>query len=74
MKRRIITAAESSKGQEALDEALSNLNDNFDYVVDGIEKLSRDGSEGQNQALQLALEMNSAVESVTKKIASAITK
>jgi len=77
MKRRIvpITAAEGqSKGAEAFEEAVSNLEADFDYVVDGLEKLSRDGGEGQSQALQLVLEMSSAVKSVTDKIASAITQ
>ena len=71
MKRRIITAAEgNTKGQEAFEEAVANMQDNYDYVVEGLEKMSRNGGEDQNEALQLALEMNSAIEGVTKKIAS----
>lgn len=75
IKQQRVNAAEGqSKGQEAFDEAIDNLQDNFDYVIDGLDKLSRAGGESQSQALQLALEMNSAVESVTQKIASAISK
>lgn len=77
MKRRIVpvTAAEGqTKGQEAFEEAINNLEADFDYVVDGLEKLSREGSDGQSQALQLSLEMSSAVKSITEKIAAAITQ
>ena len=73
MKRRIIQAAEgSSKGAEAFEEAVANMEDNFSYVVEGLEKLSRDGGESQNEALQLTLEMNSAIEGITQKIAGKI--
>ena len=69
-----VTAAEgSTKSEEAFDEAIDNLEADFDYVIDGLDKLSRDGGEGQSQALQLALEMSSAIQSITDKIASAIT-
>lgn len=70
-----ITAAEGqTKGAEAFDEAIDNLSADFDYVVDGLEKLAREGGEGQSQALQLTLEMSSAVKSITDKIASAIAR
>lgn len=70
-----VTAAEGqSKGQEAFDESIDNLGANFDYLVDGLEKLSRDGGEGQSQALQLVLEANTAIEGIIQKIASAITQ
>lgn len=70
-----VTAAEgNTKGAEAFEEAIGNLEENFDYVVQGLEKLSRDGGEGQSQALQLVLECNSAIESITQKIAAVITE
>lgn len=73
--KRVITSAEgNTKGEEAFEEAIENLQDNFDYVVQGLEKLSREGGEGQSQALQLVLECNSAVESITQKIAAVITE
>lgn len=68
-----ITAAEgNTKGMEAFEEAISNLEENFEYVAQGLEKLSREGGEGQSQALQLVLECNSAIEHITQKIASVI--
>lgn len=77
MKRRFtktpVTAAEGqTKGQEAFDEAMGNLEDDFAYVIDGLEKLSRDGN--SSEALQLVLEMSSAVQTMTDKIAAAIAE
>lgn len=62
----------STKGQEAFEEAVANLEDNFEYVIQGLEKLSREGGDGPSQSLQLVLECNSAIEQVTQKIASVI--
>ena len=70
-----VTAAEGqSKGQEAFDEAVDNLEANFDYLIDGLDKLSRDGGEGQSQALQLVLQANESVENIIQQIATAITQ
>ena len=82
MKRRIlnsqnnkpVTAADSTASTEAFEESMDNLSDNFDYVMDGLDKLAREGKEGQNQAMQLALELDSYVEAITKKIAEAVAQ
>lgn len=65
-----VNAAETSKGQEAFDEAMDNLQDDFDYLVDGLEKMVRDGGEGQSQALQIVLEASSAVNNIINKISN----
>lgn len=82
MKRRILNsqnkpvtaAADSTASTEAFEESMENLSDNFDYVMDGLDKLAREGKEGQNQAMQLALELDSYVEAITKKIAEAVAQ
>ena len=74
MRQRVNAAEGQSKGQEAFDESIDNLQSNFDYVVEGLEKLSRDGGEGQSQALQLVLEANTAIEGIIQKIAAVITQ
>lgn len=75
MRKKTVNAAEGqSKGQEAFDESIDNLQSNFDYVVEGLEKLSRDGGEGQSQALQIVLEANTAIEGIIQKIAAVITQ
>lgn len=65
-------AAGTTKGQEAFEEAISNLEENFEFVIQGLEKLSREGGEGPSQSLQLVLECNSAIEQITQKIAGVI--
>lgn len=69
-----VNAAEQSKGQEAFDEALDNLQDDFDYLIDGLEKMVRDGGEGQSQALQIVLEASQAVNSIIDKIANNVAE
>lgn len=69
-KKKPVKAAETSKGQEAFDEAMDNLQDDFDYLVDGLEKMVRDGGEGQSQALQIVLEASSAVNNIINKISN----
>lgn len=63
-----IHAAEQSKGQEAFDEAMDNLQDDFDFLLDGLEKMVRDGGDGQSQALQIVLEASQAVNSIIDKV------
>lgn len=69
-----VNAAETSKGQEAFDEAMDNLQDDFDYLVDGLEKMVRDGGDGQSQALQIVLEASSAVNNIISKISNNISE
>lgn len=72
IKRPVLAAtAERSDGYA---EAQDSLEANFDYAMDGFEKLARDGKDGERTAIQLMLELNSAVESVVQKIAATITE
>ena len=66
-----ITAAEES---EVLEDAIDELQSNFDYVVDGFEKLGREGKEGQNTAQSILLELSSAIENASRQIAEAIAE
>lgn len=67
---RPVTAAEES---EVLDDAIAELKANVDYVIEGFEKLGRDGKEGQNTAQQILLELSAAVENAVQSVASALT-
>ena len=67
---RPVTAAEES---EVLDDAIAELKANFDYVVEGFEKLGRDGKDGQNRAQQILLELSSAVEGAVASVAQSFT-
>lgn len=71
--KRVILAANEERS-EGYEEAYSSLKDNFDYALDGFDKLSRDGKEGERTAMQYMLELNSAVEKAIQAIAGTITE
>ena len=66
--------AASADRSDGYNEAQDTLQGNFDYAMDGFEKLAREGKEGEHEAMQLMLELNSAVESIIQSIASTIVK
>lgn len=70
-KTKVVEAAESStKGQEAFQENLDKLEDDFDFFVAGLEKLATDGVDEANAALQLVLEASSAINGLISKMTS----
>lgn len=71
--KRMIKAA-SQETSEAFNNALDNLKDDIDYVIDGFEAISRQGKEGENAALQLILQMNESVSAMMKDIADKIAQ
>lgn len=66
--------AATAERSDGYNEAQDTLQGNFDYAMDGFEKLAREGKEGEHEAMQLMLELNSAVESVIQSIASTIVE
>lgn len=72
IKKPVLAAtAERSEGYK---EVQDSLDANFEYAMDGFEKLARDGKAGEKAAMQLMLELNSAIESVIQNIANTITE
>lgn len=67
---RPINAAEEN---EVLDDAIAELKANFDYVVEGFEKLGREGKDGQNRAQQILLELSAAIENAVAGVAQSFT-
>lgn len=70
MKRYIKASSEMS---EALDLALDDLNSDFDYIMEGLKKLSRTSTEMDKAALSIALEMSSALSTIIDEISNTIT-
>ena len=68
---RYIRTAETTTAEDAVNEALSTLKDDFDYAIDGISKLAADGDTGK--ALELAnglSEMiNASIEEIAENVA-----
>ena len=67
----LAATAERSEGNT---EVQDSLDANFEYAMDGFEKLARDGKDGEKAAMQLMLELNNAIESVIQNIANTITE
>lgn len=66
--------AATAEHSDGYNEAQDRLQANFDYAMDGFEKLAMDGKDGEQQALQLMLELNDAVESAIQHIAGTIVE
>lgn len=66
-----ITAA--TEIDEGVENVIDELKANFDYAVDGIYKLARNGKEGSNKANQIALQLAENVENANKQIADSIS-
>ena len=67
--RRSITAADDTVN-EALDNAISTLKDDFDYAISGLEKLGRNGANAGNQAMAIAETLSNAIQSTLDQIAN----
>jgi len=65
MKRYVKAASEKD---EALDAAVDDLKSDFDYIVDGLDKLSRDGV--GKEALTIALNLSAELSNITSQIAN----
>jgi hypothetical protein len=65
MKRYVKAASEKD---EALDAAIDDLKSDFDYIVDGLDKLSRDGV--GKEALTIALNLSAELSNIISQIAN----
>lgn len=71
--RRSIKAAEGETMDDRLDQALSDLKDDFDYAISGLEKLGRDGANSSNDALAIAETLSNSIQSTIDQIAGAVS-
>lgn len=69
MKRMILAATE---GNEALDNAIKDLEADFDYIIEGLEKLSRTSTDKGKEALSIALELSQNLVNINNSISNAI--
>lgn len=67
--KRVIAA---SMNNEALDELVSAIEDDFDYVVSGLQKLDRMGKEPSQKAMQIAGQLQQAIQATQAQIATLI--
>lgn len=67
--RRMISAAVDDNEDTRLKDAISAIDEDYDYVVAGLEKLGRDGSTSYNAALEIADRFESALAEAIAAIA-----
>lgn len=65
-------SAASQSPSEAFEAVKDGLDDNFNYVLEGFEKLARDGQE--KIAMDIMTSLNTAVEDAIAKVASSVTQ
>ena len=79
--KRVIRSSLNSKPIKAadenvdtrLDDALSDLKDDFDYALSGLDKLGRDGANSSNDALAIAETLSNSIQSTIDQIAGAVS-
>ena len=70
MKRRICSASDSEN--DRLDEFLDVLKSDFDYIVEGLDKLGRSGVNSGNDALAIAESLQSSLQDTINEIAQKV--
>lgn len=70
---RYITTAESTEASELVQDKLKSIKDDFDYIVDGVDKLSRQGQETKD-TLAILDKLESSLSEITAEIAKYIVE
>lgn len=63
-----ITAADAA--EDALKETMDTLNDDFDYILSGIENLNRAGGDSAKNAMSIASELSVTLNDYINRIAA----
>lgn len=74
MKKLLSNVYSAADIDENLESNIDDLKDNFDYAIDGITKLAKNGKETTNKATQILLQLSEGVENANKQIADIITE
>lgn len=70
---RYITTAESTEASELVQDKLKSIKDDFDYIIDGVDKLSRQGQETKD-TLAILDSLESSLSEITAEIAKYIVE
>lgn len=70
--RKVTISAASKETSEAFESIKNEVEDNFNYLLEGFEKLARDGQE--KVAMDIMTSLNTAVEDAIAKVASAVAQ
>lgn len=67
MKRYLRAASDQDS---PLDDNISDLKADFDYIIEGLEKLGRMGSDKSKEALSVSLELSGMLSDITSEISN----
>lgn len=62
----------SKDGESDLAVSIDELEDDFSYIISGLEKLSRIGSQSEKEALSIALKLSGMLSEITDEISTTI--
>ena len=70
MKKQIIAAKENEDTR--LEDMLDVLEDDFDYILSGLDKLNREGRESREEGISIAQQLHESLDAITVQIADII--
>lgn len=59
---------------DRLASAIDELDDDFDYIISGLEKLGRSGANGENDALVIAENLQASLNTIISEIADTVAE
>lgn len=71
MKRRIVA---STATDDAFKDLIDNLKADFDYIVDGLDKLSRSGNSAMNESISIGQSLQNDLDRCINEIADKVGK
>lgn len=69
--KRMITSADATEDTRLAD-IIDQLEDDFDYIISGLEKLDRDGRDARESGISVAMQLGEQLNSITAQIADII--
>lgn len=75
MKRynRSIMSAEADEGNAKLQEMMTSLKDDFDFILSGLDKLDREGATEGNEGLMIAESLSDSLQNIVAEIADKLS-
>ena len=70
--KRVIKAAEAPKENEFFQDAMRKAEDDFDYLLDGLDKLARDGKDRDEAVVQIVMDLTKQLADLTSRVAAQI--
>lgn len=72
--KRMIKAASNDEVNQYFVDAIDKAEDNFDYLVDGLNRLQRDGKDRDESVVQVIVDLNTQLDALTSRVADIISE